>query len=94
MHESIILENFLLGIGQGDPRSAVLCFLIKSDIGHKQWKRYLDHHSGRHNFQIDLALSIINYGISLQWDGASAKRTKFMWQDPFVPCNCGKCFFA
>ena len=37
----------------------VVCFLIKSDIGQKQWKQYLDHHSGRHNFQIDLALSVI-----------------------------------
>ncbi len=39
----------------------VVCFLIKSDIGQKQWKRYLDHHSGRHNFQIDLALFVMNY---------------------------------
>jgi hypothetical protein len=44
-------------------------------------------------FQIDLALSIMNYGIDLQWDGASAKRPNFMRQDPFVPCDCGKCFF-
>jgi hypothetical protein len=72
----------------------VLCFLIKSDIGQEQWKRYLDHHSKRHNFQIDLALSIMNHGIGLQWDGASAKRPNFMRQDPFVPYNCGKCFFC
>ena len=39
----------------------VVCFLIKSDIGQKQWKRYLDHHSGRHDFQIDLALFVMNY---------------------------------
>ena len=38
----------------------VVCFLIKSDNGQKQWKRYLDHHSGRHDFQIDLALSVMN----------------------------------
>ncbi len=73
---------------------AVLCFLIKSDIGQEQWKRYLDHHSGRRDFQIDLALSIMNYGIGLQWDRASAKRPNFMRQDPFVPCDCGKCFFC
>jgi len=46
--------------------NVVVCFLIKSDIGQKQWKRYLDHHSGRHDFQIDLALSVMNYGIGLQ----------------------------
>ena len=57
-------------------------FLIKSDIGQKQWKRYLDHHSGRHDFQIDLALSVMNYGIGLQWDGESDKRP-----------NCNNFFF-
>ena len=72
----------------------VVCFLIKSDIGQKEWKRYLDGHSGRHDFQIDLALSLMNYGIGLQWDGESAERPNFMRQDPFVPCDCGKCFFA
>jgi hypothetical protein len=73
---------------------AVLCLLIKRDIGQEQWKQYLDDHSGRHNFQIDLALPIMNYGIGLQWDGAGAKRPNFIWQDPFVPCDCGKCFFC
>ncbi len=29
-----------------------------------------------------------------QWDGAGEKRPNFMRQDPFVPCNCGKCFFC
>jgi hypothetical protein len=64
---------------------AVLCFFNKSEIGQEQWKQYLGDHSGRHNFQIDLALSIMNYGIGFQWDGASAKRPNFMRQDPFVP---------
>ncbi len=72
----------------------MLCVLIKRDIGQEQWKRYLDDHSERHNFQIDLALSIMNYGIGLQWDGVGAKRPNFMWQDLFVPWDCGKCFFC
>jgi hypothetical protein len=72
----------------------VVCFLIKSDIGQKQWKRYLDHHSGRHDFQIDLALSVMNYGIGLQWDGELDKRPNFMRQNHFVPCDCNKCFFC
>jgi len=54
----------------------------------------LDGHSGRHYFQIDLALSLMNYGIGLQWDGESAERPNFMRQDPFVPCDCGKCIFC
>ena len=71
----------------------VVCFLIKSDIGQKQWKQYLDHHSGRHDFQIDLALSVMNYGTGLQWDGESDERPNFMRQNPFVPCDCNKCLF-
>jgi hypothetical protein len=51
----------------------VVCFLIKSDIGQKEWKWYLDGHSGCHDFQIDLALSLMNDGIGLQWDGIQWK---------------------
>jgi len=65
--------------------NVVVCFLIKSDIGQKQWKRYLDHYSGHHDFQIDLALSVMNYGIGLQWDGESDIRPNFMRQNHFVP---------
>jgi hypothetical protein len=72
----------------------VVCFLIKGGVGQEQWKRYLDTHSGHHDFQIDLALSIMNYGIGLQWDGESATRPNFMRQREFVPCDCGKCFFC
>lgn len=72
----------------------VVCFLVKGDVGQKQWKRYLDTHSGRHDFQIDLALSIMNYGVGLHWDGKSATRPNFMRQAAFVPCDCDKCFFC
>ena len=53
----------------------------------------MDHHSGCHDFQIDLALSVMNYGICLQWDGESDERPNFMRQNHFVPCDCNKCFF-
>ena len=72
----------------------VVCFLVKGDVGQKQWKRYLDTHSGRHDFQINLALSIMNYGVGLHWDGKSATRPNFMRQAAFVPCDCDKCFFC
>ena len=36
----------------------------------------------------------MNYGIGLQWDGESAERPNFMRQDPFIPCDCSKCFFC
>jgi hypothetical protein len=72
----------------------VVCFLIKSGIGQKEWKQYLDGLSGRHDFQIDLALSLMNYEIGRQWDGESAERPNFMRQDPLVPCDCGKYFIC
>jgi hypothetical protein len=54
----------------------------KGDVGQIQWKGYLDTHSGRHDFQIDLTLSIMimNYGVGLHWDGKSATRPNFMHQ--------------
>ena len=63
----------------------VVCFLIKSDIGQKEWKQYLDGHFGRHDFQI---------GIGLQWDGESAERPNFMRQDPFAHVIAANVFFA
>jgi hypothetical protein len=49
--------------------------------------------SGHHDFQIDLALSLMNYGIGLQWDCELVERPNFNRQDPFVSCDCGKYFF-
>ena len=67
----------------------VVYFLINSDIGQKQWKWYLDDHSGPPDFQIDLALSVmvINYRISLQWDGELVERPNFMQQVFFCEWN-------
>ena len=61
-HESILPENFLLGVGQGNPRS-VCCGVFSYQKWHwtKTVEQYLDHHSGRHDFQIDLALFVMNY---------------------------------
>jgi hypothetical protein len=56
----------------------VVCFLVKGGVGQEQWKQYLDTHSGRHDFQINLALSIMTSGVGLQWDGKSATRPNFM----------------
>ncbi len=71
-----------------------MCYLVKDDVGQKQWKRYLGTHSGRHDFQINLALSIMNYGVGLHWDGKFTTRLNFMRQMAFVPCDCCKCFFC
>ncbi len=90
-----ILENFLLGIGQGNPRS-ICCGVFSYQKCH--WTKTVETIFGwpfwLSDFQIDLALSLMNYGISLQWDGESDERPNFMRQDPFVPCDSNRCFFC
>ncbi len=87
--------NFLPGIGQGNPRS-VCCGVFSYQKWH--WTKTVETIFGwlfwPLDFQIDLALSVMNYGIGLQWDGESDERPNFMPQDPFVPCDSNKCFFA
>lgn len=72
----------------------VITFLAMSGIGREEWKKYRSKNGGRHDLQIDLAMSIINYGISLDWDGKSKERPSYMRQAAFVPCDCGACFFC
>ena len=49
--------------------------------------------NGRHAFQIDLAISMINFAIAIEWDGES-KRPGWMRQSEFVPCDCVTCYFC
>jgi hypothetical protein len=65
-------------------------------MGSPRWKQYGSKNFGRHNFQIDLAMDPMNYGIGLEWDGNlnNSDRPSFMPKGSLVPCNCGKCFFC
>jgi hypothetical protein len=71
----------------------VVCECAKAGIGPSEWKKYLSKHNGRHDFQIHLALALINYAISLDWDGVSAK-PDWMRQKDFEPCDCKMCYFC
>ena len=72
----------------------IVVFCATSDIGNVDWKDYLDKNEGRREFQIDLALSIMNYGLSLDWDDDPAKQPDYVRGDAFTPCDCEKCFFC
>ena len=61
----------------------VVCYLLYLPIGNK-WKKYHSKNSGRHDFQIDLGIAILSYGISLESDGGS-KRPDLMQQIDFFP---------
>ena len=71
----------------------VVCFLADASIGDPKWKKYGSKHNGRHDFQIDLGLALLNYAIALDWDG-SLERPEYMRQKEFVPCDCTKCYFC
>ena len=71
----------------------VVCYLAKSGIGKSEQNNDLNRNNGRHYFQIDPSISLINFAIALEWDGES-KRPGWMRQSEFVPCDCGMCYFC
>jgi hypothetical protein len=73
---------------------SIVTFLAEQGIGKPEWKKYRDKNEGRHNFQIELGISLLNYGIDLDWDGVSGKRPSYMQTGAFNPCDCKKCFFC
>ena len=71
----------------------VVCCLFKSVIGKSEWNKYLNRNNGRHDFQINLAISLINFAIALEWYGKS-KRPYWMRQSEFLPCDSGIFYFC
>jgi hypothetical protein len=71
----------------------VVCFLAKGGVGKREWGRYDDKNNGWHDFQIDLAIALMNYGISTESKDTTEARPNFIRQTAFVPCNCRKYFF-
>jgi hypothetical protein len=72
----------------------VVCFLAKGGVGKKEWRRYDDKNQGQHDFQIDLGIALMNYGISTEWKDTTEARPNFIRQTAFLPCDCKKCFFC
>jgi hypothetical protein len=74
----------------------IVCNLSQAGMGSPHWKQYSSKNYSRHNFQIDLAMDLMNYGIGLEWDGNlnSSDRPSFMPKCSLVPHDCGKCFFC
>ena len=71
----------------------VVVALVSVGLGKPEWKKYTSKNSGRHDFQVDLAIALMNYAIEQDWDGGSEKPS-WMRQRAFVPCNCGECYFC
>jgi hypothetical protein len=47
----------------------IAIFLAEQGFRKPEWKKYKDKHPVCHDFQIDCGISLLNYGISLEWDG-------------------------
>ena len=73
---------------------SIVIFLANQGIGKPVWKKYRDKHQGWHDFQIYLRISLLNYGIGLDWDGESRERPSYMQKGAFTPCECKMCFFC
>ena len=77
----------------------MLCIRLCATYQKQEW----DQSSGRcmtiknfghHDFQIDLGIDLMKYGISLDWDGKLKARPSFMPKHSLIPCECNKCFFC
>lgn len=76
------------------------CYIVASSLAKAgikpAWKKYLSSDGGRYDFQIDLALAVMEAGIRYDWGDVTdeSKKPKWMRSQRCVPCECGKCFFC
>ena len=73
--------------------------IIKDLAGNEtkpEWEKYTIKQAGRKKFQIDLALSLIKYGIKLDWKAPydESSRPQWMQQASYIHYNCGVCFLC
>ena len=74
----------------------VVCYMANSEQ-RMDWKKYTNKHDGRKNFQIDLGIGLMEFGIRYDWGGDVNDETKkptWMRQKPPRPCECNTCFFC
>ena len=71
---------------------AVVLYCVNFGIARDEWKKYASKNIGRHDFQIDLGIALLNHGLGLDWDGD--ERPDYVRVGELVPCNCNKCYFC
>jgi len=77
-------------------RVVFVCYLIVCHVNEDELNKFKNKNDGRRKFQIDLALSVIEYGIKLEWKEPYKKEDKPKWmrKQDYIPCGCKKCFFC
>jgi len=71
----------------------VVVALVSVGLGKPEWKKYTSKNSGRHDFQVDLAIALMNYAIAQDWDGGS-ERPSWMRQRTLCPVIVESAIFA
>jgi len=75
--------------------NGIVCFIAKSNVNHfEEWKKYATKNGGRHKFQVDLGIALVNHAIKAEWTDLDKPRPKWMRQAQLLPCECNKCFFC
>jgi hypothetical protein len=61
--------------------------VVASNKSHP-WHKYLSKHLGRYKFQVDLAIDLISWGITMDWSGIEDINNKpvYMRKQDYVPC--------
>ena len=74
----------------------VVIYLALLCIGETNWNKYSNKNGGRRQYQIDLGIEIINFGIDLDWPDPRNHKNKprYINNRQLVPCDCKVCFFC
>ena len=72
---------------------AIVCYLAVAGLAKPAWKKYLCNVNGRHDFQIDMGLALMNRGIEYDWPEGKP-RPKWIRKRDVVPYDCKKCYFC
>ena len=77
-------------------RIVFACFLIVCNMNKDEWLKYKNKHNGRRRFQIYLALSVMEHGITLDWKEPFHKDNKPGWlrRKVNVPYGCRKYYLC
>ena len=71
----------------------LFCGYVMSRFEHwlKGMEQIHEHKWRCRKFQIDLGISLLNKGISMDWVGE--KMPEYVQVTEFIPCDCKKCYF-
>ncbi len=63
--------------------------VVASNKSHP-WQKYLSKHLGYYKFQMDLAIDLISWGITMDWSDIEDIDNKpvYMRKQDYVPCAC------